>query len=319
MTVWNLGSINLDHVYRVPHLPAPGETLAAEALASGLGGKGANQSIAAARAGARVAHIGRIGAGGGPAGAALAEAGVDVTHVTRSAQATGHAIILVDAAGENSIVIHPGANRDQQTAAIDAALSGAAPGDTLLLQNETDAQVAAAGIARAAGLRVVYSAAPFDADAARAVMPHVDLLALNTVEATALAAALGTAAGALPVAELLITRGSDGAWYRGPNGTVAVPGVPVTGDRTPRSRARPAPSAPLRFPRSVRLTGVSTASSIYMSPGQVPVPRSAGMPLPRSRIWRPDWLSLRVPSPGTGRHRSSAPRSRRPARRSVID
>jgi ribokinase len=228
MTVWNLGSINLDHVYRVPHLPAPGETLAAEALASGLGGKGANQSIAAARAGARVAHIGRIGAGGGPAGAALAEAGVDVTHVTRSAQATGHAIILVDAAGENSIVIHPGANRDQQTAAIDAALSGAAPGDTLLLQNETDAQVAAAGIARAAGLRVVYSAAPFDADAARAVMPHVDLLALNTVEATALAAALGTAAGALPVAELLITRGSDGAWYRGPNGTVAVPGVPVT-------------------------------------------------------------------------------------------
>ena len=228
MTVWNLGSINLDHVYRVPHLPAPGETLAAEALTSGLGGKGANQSIAAARAGARVAHIGRIGAGGGPAGAALAEAGVDVTHVTRSAQATGHAIILVDAAGENSIVIHPGANRDQQTAAIDAALSGAAPGDTLLLQNETDAQVAAAGIARAAGLRVVYSAAPFDADAARAVMPHVDLLALNTVEATALAAALGTAAGALPVAELLITRGSDGAWYRGPNGTVAVPGVPVT-------------------------------------------------------------------------------------------
>jgi ribokinase len=228
MTVWNLGSINLDHVYRVPHLPAPGETLAAEALASGLGGKGANQSIAAARAGARVAHIGRIGAGGGPAGAALAEAGVDVTHVTRSAQATGHAIILVDAAGENSIVIHPGANRDQQTAAIDAALSGAAPGDTLLLQNETDAQVAAAGIARAAGLRVVYSAAPFDADAARAVMPHVDLLALNTVEATALAAALGTAAEALPVAELLITRGSDGAWYRGPNGTVAVPGVPVT-------------------------------------------------------------------------------------------
>lgn len=228
MTVFNLGSINLDHVYRVPHLPAPGETLAAEALASGLGGKGANQSIAAARAGARVAHIGRIGADGGPAGAALAEAGVDVTHVTRSAQATGHAIILVDAAGENSIVIHPGANRDQQTAAIDAALSGAAPGDTLLLQNETDAQVAAAGIARAAGLRVVYSAAPFDADAARAVMPHVDLLALNTVEATALAAALGTAAEALPVAELLITRGSDGAWYRGPNGTVAVPGVPVT-------------------------------------------------------------------------------------------
>jgi ribokinase len=228
MTVWNLGSINLDHVYRVPHLPAPGETLAAEALTSGLGGKGANQSIAAARAGARVAHIGRIGADGGPAGAALAEAGVDVTHVTRSAQATGHAIILVDAAGENSIVIHPGANRDQQTAAIDAALSGAAPGDTLLLQNETDAQVAAAGIARAAGLRVVYSAAPFDADAARAVMPHVDLLALNTVEATALAAALGTAAEALPVAELLITRGSDGAWYRGPNGTVAVPGVPVT-------------------------------------------------------------------------------------------
>ena len=64
MTVWNLGSVNADLVYRLPHLPAPGETLAAKDHQKGLGGKGANMSVAVARAGSRVEHIGAIGADG---------------------------------------------------------------------------------------------------------------------------------------------------------------------------------------------------------------------------------------------------------------
>jgi ribokinase len=228
MTVWTLGSINLDHVYQLARLPRPGETIAARSLAIGLGGKGANQSIAAARAGAAVRHIGRVGADGATALAALAAAGVDCRHVVRAETATGHAIILVAADGENAIVVHPGANRGQDPAAIAAALDGAAPGDTLLIQNETDGQAAAARAARARGVRVVYSAAPFDAAAARAMLPLIDALALNTVEAAQLSATLGVAPGDLPVPELLVTRGAGGALWRGPGGTIAVPGVPVT-------------------------------------------------------------------------------------------
>ena len=65
MTIYNLGSINLDHLYKVAHLPQPGETLVATDFSIGLGGKGANQSIAAARAGSRVVHIGAVGSDGG--------------------------------------------------------------------------------------------------------------------------------------------------------------------------------------------------------------------------------------------------------------
>ena len=94
MTVWNLGSINIDHVYRVPHLPEPGETLAALDYSMGLGGKGANQSVAAARAGARTLHIGAVGPEGIWARDLLIEYGVDVTHVGIGSPADG--IVKVD-------------------------------------------------------------------------------------------------------------------------------------------------------------------------------------------------------------------------------
>lgn len=83
MTIWNLGSINADHVYAVPHIPTPGETLAATGLSRGLGGKGANMSVAAARAGARVAHLGAVGEDGGWMVERLEAYGVDCAHVQR--------------------------------------------------------------------------------------------------------------------------------------------------------------------------------------------------------------------------------------------
>lgn len=227
MTVYNLGSVNLDHVYRVAHLPHPGETLAADSLDSGLGGKGANQSIAAARAGARVVHIGRVGVDGDAACAGLRAAGVDTTHVGVAQAATGHAIIFVTPGGENSIVIHAGANRLQDPGAIAAALEAAGPGDVLLLQNETDGQAVAARAARAKGAKVIYSAAPFDAAAAGEMLPLIDFLALNAVEAEQLGRALNTPPEDLPVPELLITLGADGALWRGSEGRISVPGVPV--------------------------------------------------------------------------------------------
>jgi ribokinase len=225
LAIWNLGSINIDHVYQVPHLPAPGETLAATAYSMGLGGKGANQSVAAARAGAPTRHIGAVGPEGRWARDLLADYGVDVEQVRIDPGASGHAIINVDPGAENAIVLFSGANRTHDAASVAAALSAARPGDLLLLQNETSAQVEAASRGRALGLRVIYSAAPFEVAAVRAILPHVDLLVMNEGEAGALRAAFG----ALPEREMLVTRGAEGAeWITPGADTLAVASFRVT-------------------------------------------------------------------------------------------
>ena len=212
MAIWNLGSINIDRVYRLDSLPQPGETLTSRSHASGLGGKGANQSVAAAQAGAVTHHLGAMGSGDDWVIQRLAEKGVGTDHVARMAdQVTGHAIIMVDAQAENAIVIHPGANRAIDGDRLAQALVGIGPSDTLLIQNETNGQVAAAEAANAAGARVIYSAAPFDLEAVRQILPHVTILAMNEGEAAQLFAAMP---GDLPVQGLLITRGSKGAEYR---------------------------------------------------------------------------------------------------------
>ena len=211
MTVFNLGSINIDHFYRVSHLPGPGETLAARGYMKGLGGKGANQSVAALRAGARVVHIGAIGEGDGWTAEELARLGLDTGAISRVAEPTGHGIILTDPAGENSIVIHPGANRAQSPAMIAQALAMGQAGDILLVQNETDRQVEAARLAQAQGMRVFYSAAPFELAPLKAILPHVSHLLVNALEAAALEAEIGSALADLPVQAVIVTRGAGGA------------------------------------------------------------------------------------------------------------
>ncbi len=220
MTLYNLGSINADHVYDVPHLPAPGETLAAKSLTIGLGGKGTNQSVAAARAGAKVFHIGAVGSDGAWARDRLASYGVDVRFVETVEGPTGHAIINVDQSAENAIVLLQGANFAFPAALITRALENAEVGDSLLLQNETGFQAEAAQIAQEKGLNVVYSAAPFSVSAIKAVLPYITLLAVNEIEAAQLAEALGVTPEGLDVPEVLITRGKDGATWRSRSGEV---------------------------------------------------------------------------------------------------
>lgn len=217
MTIYNFGSINIDHVYRVAHLPAPGETVQTQGYQTGLGGKGANQSVAAALAGARVVHIGAVGADGALALDRLSAAGVDTTAILRMNGATGHAIVLVDQAAENAIALHGGANTGQGFAHVEAALEGAAMGDFLMMQNETLYQADAARVASGLGLEVVYSAAPFDIDAVRAVLPYVTLLILNEGEAAQLSSALSVEIRDLPVDSVVVTRGAKGAecWQAG--------------------------------------------------------------------------------------------------------
>lgn len=192
-------------------------------LSRGLGGKGANQSVAAALGGARVVHVGAVGQDGRWAVDRLQAFGIETAHVSEVAAPTGHAIINVDPDGENAIVIFPGANREQDLDRLAAALGGAAPGDTLLLQNETSHQPEAAQIGQSRGLRVVYSAAPFEVDAVRAVLPFISILVLNAVEASQLSAALG----AVSAPEMILTDGEKGArWHSGTDVT-AMPAFPV--------------------------------------------------------------------------------------------
>lgn len=229
MTIYNFGSINIDHVYQVAHLPVPGETISCENLQIGLGGKGANQSIAAALAGARVVHIGAVGRDGAVAMDRLGAAGVDTSAILRMDVPTGHAIVMVDPAAENSIVIHGGANAAQGFDHVDAALEGAQIGDFLMLQNETRYQVDAARVASGLGMEVVYSAAPFNVDAVREVLAYVTLLILNEGEAAQLCRALGVEISDLPVDTVVVTRGAKGAefWQSG-NPPILVPAHAVT-------------------------------------------------------------------------------------------
>ena len=230
MTVFNLGSINADLFYRVPHLVGSGETLASTDFTKGLGGKGANMSVAIAHGAARAVHIGAVGVDGRWAVDRLLEYGVDTRWIVQVPEPTGHAVIMVDDAGENAILLYPGANHAVSETHIQNALQDATEADIFLFQNETSAQVEGATLASAKGLRVVYAAAPFDADAVQAVMPLLDILVMNAVEAEQLSGAMGVELGALPVRDIIVTLGADGCrWINTDLGTdETFPAVPVT-------------------------------------------------------------------------------------------
>ena len=214
MTIFNLGSINADVFYTLPRLVGPGETLAANSIYEGLGGKGANMSVAAAQAGADVRHIGAVGIDGGWAIDRLAGYGVETQHIQLSQEKTGHAIIMVDGAGENAIVLYPGANQTITERSISAALDTGSEGSVLLLQNETNAQVFAAKEAKGRGMTVAYAAAPFDAEAVEAVLPYLDFLILNEIEAGQLEKAIELKPQQLPVSDVIVTLGAKGCrWY----------------------------------------------------------------------------------------------------------
>ncbi|PVA07670.1 ribokinase [Thalassorhabdomicrobium marinisediminis] len=228
MTLWNLGSINADNIYTVRHIPAPGETLDALGLRVFIGGKGANMSVAAARAGATVRHIGAVGSDGGWMVERLMEWGVVTTDIATLETPTGHAIIYVDESGENNIVIFPGANREISADAVKQSLTQAKTGDWFITQNEVNGQLEAARLARDMGLNVAYAAAPFDANQTQEMLPFLDFLILNKVEADQLRAATGQGPGDFPVRDVIVTLGGDGAVWFGPDDPVEVPALPVT-------------------------------------------------------------------------------------------
>jgi ribokinase len=219
--IFNFGSVNIDHVYRVPHLVRPGETLASTRYSRGAGGKGFNQSVALARAGASVHHIGCIGPDGEWLREFLIAEAVGCAGLRTVGEATGHAIIQVVPGGENAIVLHAGANQSTTADAVAAALESAGPGDWFLCQNETSCVHEALRMAKAAGLKTAYNAAPADAEISAPALPHVDILIVNETEAAALGGggepeqSLELLGEKFPQMDVIVTLGAEGAIWAG--------------------------------------------------------------------------------------------------------
>jgi ribokinase len=220
MRVLNIGSINIDHVYRVDHFVRPGETIRGQSYGIFAGGKGFNQSVALARAGViAVSHAGRVGGEAAWLLRRLEQEGVDTTHVTVGEAVTGHAVIQLAPDGENAIVLYGGANQLLTTADVASAISSCSPGDYLLIQNETGSVANAIQIAHEKGMRVVFNPAPMTADVAQYPLALVDIFILNETEAEALTGETDPAAVCarmrerFPRSATVLTLGSKGAVY----------------------------------------------------------------------------------------------------------
>lgn len=218
-----VGSINTDLTFAVGALPQPGETVLASALATSPGGKGANQAVAAARAGADVQFVGAVGTDSAAAAlrAHLRANRVGLDGLVTVPGPSGTAAIVVDAAAENMIVVAAGANAHLTVDS--AALRGVVTAsDVVLVQLEipVSTAVATARVARSAGATVVVNASPASDDSAGLadLAALTDVVVVNESEAPA---------WRWPVPHLVITRGRRGARYIGGGGELEVPAPAV--------------------------------------------------------------------------------------------
>ncbi len=217
MTILNFGSINVDHVYRLPTIVKPGQTLASEGLTIGLGGKGANQSVAIAAAGGEVKHFGRLGKDCRWAEQQLAQRGVDTEHIALVDEPSGHAIIQLDCNGENAIVVHGGANLSFARSSLAAVLNSSDQWSHLLMQNECNLMADAIELAHGKSLPVILNPAPMSDTAIAAPLHRVNTLVVNETEANKLSgqsspqAALDFLHKTYPQIRLVMTLGGAGA------------------------------------------------------------------------------------------------------------
>lgn len=201
--VLNIGSLNLDKVYQVEHFVQAKETIKALEYGEFCGGKGLNQSVALARAGAHVVHGGAVGADGGLLLKTLREAGVDTERILEVEGVSGHAMIQVDAAGQNNILIFGGANDRLTPEYIRELTAGFGSGDLCLLQNETSHVAEAIKEAKKQGMQVAFNPSPITQGVMDLPLELVDIFLVNEIEALALA---GQEGGQEPAFEVKETR-----------------------------------------------------------------------------------------------------------------
>ena len=217
MKILNYGSLNIDFVYSVPHFVVGGETLAASERRVFPGGKGLNQSIALAKAGADVYHAGAVGKDGVWLIDLLSQNGVNTKFLQiREDVPTGHAVIQVDESGQNCIIIDGGANQSQTDGEVKKTLSNFEAGDMLLLQNEINGLHKIIQMAKNRNITVVLNPSPIDETLLHMPLNMVDIIILNEVEAEAICGEtdcekqLNALKSKFPDTEIVLTQGEKG-------------------------------------------------------------------------------------------------------------
>lgn len=219
MKILNFGSLNIDHVYRVPHFVAPGETLASTSYQKNAGGKGLNQSIALARAGAEVCHAGLIGEDGRFLRELLQQEGVGTAWVKECGVPTGHAVIQVNDAGQNCILIHGGANAAVGEDYMRRVFSAFDQGDYALFQNEIQGLPHLIRCASEAGLKIILNPSPIGPELEESDLSLVDYFIMNEIEGKAITGRedpieiLDEMHRKYPGAGVVLTLGGEGACY----------------------------------------------------------------------------------------------------------
>lgn len=233
MRVLNIGSLNLDHVYNVDHIVLPGETEATHGLKIHLGGKGMNQSVALAKAGAQVYHGGMIGEDGQPFLEACREFGVHEAYIRQIGTKSGHAIIQIDQNAQNSILLYGGANQMLTKEYVDEVLADFSSEDILLLQNEVNLLPYIVDRAFEKRMTIALNPSPFNEKLDDVDMGKISIFLLNEVEGFQITgltdpeAIIAKLLERYPQAKIVLTLGKDGALYADQTQTHFQPIFPV--------------------------------------------------------------------------------------------
>jgi len=220
MKVLNFGSLNLDYVYSVDHMVVGGETLATAGMNTFSGGKGLNQSIALAKAGATVFHAGMIGEEGEILRDTCKYNGVNTEFVRQIPGKSGHAIIQVDKNGQNSILLYGGANQSITKEFVDEVLGHFATGDVLLLQNEVNLLSYIVDQAFEKGMEVMMNPSPYNSALNECDLSKVSLFLMNKIEGWQITGEkdvermLKKLGEINPASKVVLTLGQDGSVYQ---------------------------------------------------------------------------------------------------------
>lgn len=228
-----MGSLNYDYVYEMDHIAAPKETAASFGMETVCGGKGLNQSIALAKAGAEVWHGGILGEDGDMLRETAAGYGVHTEHIRAVSGRSGHAVIQVDREGQNAIVLYGGSNRKFTSDYILKTLASFQKGDCLVLQNEVNRvdEIIREGYAR--GMMIALNPSPFESEILTWDLSKVSLFFLNEVEGEQMTGKkdekeiLAILREHYPAAEIVLTLGEKGAVYASETEMIYQPAIPV--------------------------------------------------------------------------------------------
>lgn len=220
MKVLNIGSMNLDYVYKMDHIVSPGETEESDNLNLYLGGKGFNQTIALAKAGANVYHAGLIGEDGKKFLEVCDQYGVSKDYIQIVDEKTGHAIIQIDKKAENCILLYGGANQRFTEEYIDKVLEDFQSGDLLLLQNEINLLPYIVEKAHEKEMIIALNPSPFNEKLLSVDLSKIDIFILNEVEGQQITGVsnpneiLEQMVIKFPNAKIMLTLGKKGSIYR---------------------------------------------------------------------------------------------------------